>query len=63
MGYMVNFLKYLYYRPQHVIIHFFSNLFSKRLDADEMDNVLIVSPHPDDEVFGCANLINSLAEQ
>lgn len=63
MGYIVNFLKYLYYRPQHVIIHFFSNLFSKRLDADEMDNVLIVSPHPDDEVFGCANLINILAEQ
>ena len=58
---LLDLLKYFYRRPQHIIIHFFSNFFSKKLEIDEMDNVLIISPHPDDEVFGCANLIYALS--
>ena len=63
MSCALNLLRYLYHRPQHVIIHLFSDLFSKRLEIDDMDNVLIVSPHPDDEIFGCANLINILSKR
>lgn len=33
----------------------------KPLDAD--DNVLIIAPHPDDEVFGCAGMIKQAIEQ
>lgn len=55
-------LKYLYRRPQHLIIRFFSDIFSRKINVVEMDNVLIVSPHPDDEIFGCANLIYTLSK-
>lgn len=33
-----------------------------RMEIMNMDNVLIISPHPDDEVFGCGMLIKTLCE-
>lgn len=35
----------------------------KKLDLDSIDRVLIIAPHPDDEVFGCGMLINELTQK
>ena len=54
-------LKYLYRRPQHLLIYALSS-FSKDLEMEKMKRILIISPHPDDEVFGCGMLMNKLVE-
>lgn len=36
---------------------------TKKLDYDNIDNVLIIAPHPDDEVFGCGMLINEMCKR
>lgn len=51
------FFKYLYRRPQQLIMRAVCLLSAHKMPKDSIDNVLIISPHPDDEVFGCANLI------
>lgn len=56
------FVKYLYRRPQHIFIQTASTMFAQRLNISAMQNVMIISPHPDDEVFGCGNLIKKLCE-
>lgn len=63
MASITNILKYIYRKPQHWIIRLFSFLFSQRLNTDILDNVLIISPHPDDEVFGCGGLIAELCKK
>lgn len=57
---IINIIKYLYRRPQHIAIHAFSKIFSKSLNLENLNNILIISPHPDDEVFGCGELIKNL---
>lgn len=32
-------------------------LFGKKIKIPSKKNILIISPHPDDEIFGCGNLI------
>lgn len=55
-------LKYLYRRPQHLLIRLLASG-AKTLDVEHMNTVVVISPHPDDEVFGCAMLMNTLAKQ
>lgn len=52
-------VRYVYRRPQHILIKLLA-LKSAELDVSTMHKVLIVSPHPDDEVFGCGMLMNKL---
>lgn len=58
-----DFVKYLYRRPQHIVIQLLSKRWAHPLNVDCMHNVLILSPHPDDEVFGCGNLIKTLCQK
>lgn len=55
--------KYLYRRPQHLIIHFLSKIQAKHLDTEQWNKILIIAPHPDDEIFGCAGLIEQLTSK
>ena len=57
-----NIIKYIYRKPKHLLIHLFSCL-AKKIDIDRMNKIIVISPHPDDEVFGCALLINKLTER
>lgn len=56
----VKYLKMLYFWLHQKCLRLFSNIFSRELPVEKFDNVLIFSPHPDDEVFGCAYLIKEL---
>lgn len=38
-------------------ITFLGFLFGKKINIPFNKNILIISPHPDDEIFGCGNLI------
>lgn len=62
---MYKILKYIY-KIYHYIQVFFLRLFirtfSKSLDPSYFSRVLIISPHPDDEVFGCGGLMKSLIQ-
>ena len=47
-----------YYKLRLNLLHLPAILFSKKLNL--RDKVVIVSPHPDDEILGCAGLIQKL---
>lgn len=59
---LIDILKYIYRRPQHLVIQALSRLWAHPLNVGEMHNVLVISPHPDDEVLGCGNLIQKLCK-
>ena len=39
------------------------NVFASNLELTAIERCLIISPHPDDETFGCGNLIASLCKE
>lgn len=45
------------------LIHFLSHIWSKEIQFQSYDIILIISPHPDDEVIGCAGLIQKMLKQ
>lgn len=62
---MNKILKYLfkiYHYIQGGLLRIVARFCSKQLDTSKFDKVLIISPHPDDEVFGCGGLMQSLVQ-
>lgn len=60
---MYKILKYIYKIYHYIQVFFlrlFTRTFSKSLDPSYFRRILIISPHPDDEVFGCGGLMQSL---
>src|SRR5574344_1500961 len=43
-------------------ITFLGSVFGRKIDLPSNKNILIISPHPDDEIFGCGNLIYGAIE-
>lgn len=58
-------MKYCY-RIYHYIQVFFLRVFtrtlSKSLNTSNFSRVFVISPHPDDEVFGCGGMMQSLIQ-
>ena len=52
----------MYHYIQGCLLRVMARLYSKKLDTSEYGKVLIISPHPDDEVFGCGGLMQSLVQ-
>lgn len=50
----------IYHYIQVCLLRIFASIFSLRFDTSRFSKVLIISPHPDDEVFGCGGLMQSL---
>ncbi len=53
---IIDIIRYL----RLIILHL---LYRCRPELSLMDNTVIIAPHPDDEVIGCAGLIQALVEQ
>ena len=53
----------VYHYIQIWILRIIAKFFSVELDISRLNRVLVVSPHPDDEVFGCGGLMQSLVKQ
>ena len=60
---MMKYIKSCYKMFQVRMIRFLTLIWSKEFQLQEFDKVLILSPHPDDEVIGCAGLIQKLLKQ
>lgn len=58
-----NFIKYIYYNTHRLLLQSFTSLCSHPLNVNDIKSALIISPHPDDEVFGCAHLMQRLVQQ
>lgn len=56
----IDLLKYIYRKPQHIIIKSLALAKANGLNLSRYENIVIISPHPDDEVFGCGGLIYEL---
>ena len=50
---ILKFVFKIYHYIQGWLLRIIAKLCSKQLDTSEYGKVLIISPHPDDEVFGC----------
>ncbi len=59
---MFQTLKRIYRSTSVAVIRTFASVFAKPLRTDDMKSVLIISPHPDDETFGCNGLIRELVQ-
>lgn len=62
MYHILKFFFKIYHYIQVGLFRIVSVLCSKSLDSSKYDKVLIISPHPDDEVFGCGGLMQSLVQ-
>ena len=62
MNKILKFLFKIYHYIQGRLLRVVAMLCSKQLDISRYDKVLIISPHPDDEVFGCGGLMQSLVQ-
>ena len=60
---MLKINKHYYKMIQIRVIRFLSLIWSKTFQIERYNKVLILSPHPDDEVIGCAGLVQKLLEQ
>ena len=52
-----------YKKIQIRTIQFLSCIWSKEMQLQSYDRILIISPHPDDEIIGCAGLIQKALKQ
>lgn len=52
----------IYHYIQVYLLRLSASLYSQKLDISRFSKVLIISPHPDDEVFGCGGLMQSLVQ-
>lgn len=52
----------IYHYIQVCLLRISASLYSQRFDSSRFSKVLIISPHPDDEVFGCGGLMQSLVQ-
>lgn len=59
---ILKFFFKIYHYIQGWLLRVVTILSSKQLDTSGYDKVLIISPHPDDEVFGCGGLMQSLVQ-
>ena len=59
---ILKFVFKIYHYIQGWLLRIIAKLCSKQLDTSEYGKVLIISPHPDDEVFGCGGLMQSLVQ-
>ena len=59
---ILKFLFKIYHYIQGWLLRIVARFCSKQLDISGYEKVLIISPHPDDEVFGCGGLMQSLVQ-
>lgn len=57
-----HFLFRIYHCVQVYLLRISAKCLSKNLDISQFDRSLIISPHPDDEVFGCGGLTMKLIQ-
>ena len=57
---ILKFIFRIYHYIQGWLLRIIAMLCSKPFDTSRFSKVLIISPHPDDEVFGCGGLMQSL---
>ena len=62
MNKVLKFCFRIYHYIQVFFLRVFSRTFSKGLNFSCFSRVLVISPHPDDEVFGCGGLMQSLIQ-
>lgn len=59
---ILKFIFKIYHYIQGWLLRVVATLCSNELNISGYDKVLIISPHPDDEVFGCGGLMQSLVQ-
>ena len=62
MYHILKFFFKIYHYIQVWLLRVIAIQCAKEIDSSEFDKVLIISPHPDDEVFGCGGLMQSLVQ-